>query len=63
MTMNTTKTEAKDPICGMVVDEATALHAERDGKTFYFCSDHCRQKFLSTPAGAKPETKSGSCCG
>jgi YHS domain-containing protein len=22
----------KDPICGMEVDEATALHAERDGK-------------------------------
>jgi len=32
-------------------------------KTFYFCSDHCRQKFLSTPAGAKPEGKSGCCCG
>ena len=39
---------------GMTVDEATALHAERDGKTFYFCSDHYQQKFLSTPAGAKP---------
>ncbi len=48
---------AKDPICGMTVDEAKALHAERDGKTFYFCSDHCRQKFLSTPANAKHEKK------
>jgi len=37
---------AKDPICGMTVDEATALHAERDGETFYFCSEHCRKKFL-----------------
>ena len=54
-TMNQTKSTTKDPICGMTVDEATALHAERDGKTFYFCSDHCRQKFLSTPAGTKPE--------
>ncbi len=36
----------KDPICGMAVDEATALTAERDGKKFYFCSEHCRQKFL-----------------
>jgi cation transport ATPase len=26
----------KDPICGMTVDEATAIHADRDGKTFYF---------------------------
>ena len=63
MTMKETKTVTKDPICGMNVDEATALHAERDGKTFYFCSDHCRQKFLSAPAGAKPEGKSGCCCG
>jgi len=52
-----------DPICGMTVDQAAALHAERDGKTFYFCSDHCRQQFLSTPAGAKAEAKSRGCCG
>jgi Cu+-exporting ATPase len=52
----------KDPVCGMTVDPATALHAERDGKTFYFCSEHCRAKFLSAPAGAKAEHKSGSCC-
>jgi len=63
MTMNTLKAVSKDPICGMTMDEATALHAERDGKTYYFCSDHCRQKFLSTPAVAKPEGKSGGCCG
>lgn len=61
--MNAVKSPAKDPICGMTVDEATAIHAERDGKTFYFCSDGCRQKFLSTAAGAKPENKSGGCCG
>ncbi len=53
----------KDPICGMTVDEATALHAERDGKTFYFCSDHCRQKLLSGQAGAQAEAKSRGCCG
>lgn len=56
-------TTTKDPICGMTVDPATALHAERDGKTFYFCGDHCLQKFLSAPAGTKPEEKSGCCCG
>ena len=60
--MKVSKSETKDPVCGMTVDEATALSAERDGKTFYFCSDHCRKKFLSTTAGAKPEGKSG-CCG
>jgi Cu+-exporting ATPase len=44
----------KDPICGMMVDEATALRAERDGETFYFCSEHCRRKFL-----AQSEIQSG----
>ena len=60
--MKESKSVTKDPVCGMTVDETTALHAECDGKTFYFCSDQCRQKFLSTPAGAKSGTKSGGCC-
>jgi Cu+-exporting ATPase len=47
-----------DPICGMTVDEASALRSERDGQISYFCSDHCRQKFLSTPATAQHEEKS-----
>jgi len=55
--MKESKSATKDPICGMTVNEATALHAERDGKRSYFCSDHCRQKFLSTPAGAKGSRK------
>ena len=38
---------ATDPICSMRVDEATALRAERDGATFYFCSEYCRKKFLA----------------
>jgi YHS domain-containing protein len=63
MTLNASTSATKDPICGMTVDQASAIHAERDGKTFYFCGDHCRQKFLSTPAGAKPEAKSKGCCG
>ncbi len=60
--MKETISNTKDPICGMTVDPSTALHAEHDGKTFYFCSDHCKQKFLSNPTGSKPEGKSGSCC-
>ncbi|HEY5233857.1 MAG TPA: heavy metal translocating P-type ATPase [Verrucomicrobiae bacterium] len=44
---------AKDPICGMTVDETTALHAERNGETFYFCCEHCREQFLSQSASAK----------
>ncbi len=60
--MKESKSVTKDPICGMTVDEATALHAERDGKTFYFCGEHCREKFLSASADAKPDDKAGGCC-
>ncbi|WP_339742164.1 heavy metal translocating P-type ATPase [uncultured Rubinisphaera sp.] len=51
---------AIDPICGMTVDESTNLTAEKDGKTYYFCSQHCQQKFVS---GAEEESAGHSCCG
>jgi Cu+-exporting ATPase len=38
---------AIDPVCGMTVDEATAISAVRDGQTYYFCCAHCRSKFLA----------------
>ena len=37
---------AKDPICGMEVDEATGLSLEYKGQKYYFCHPHCRDKFL-----------------
>jgi len=46
-----------DPICGMLLDETSAIRAERNGQTFYFCGDRCRQKFLATPDIAKHEDK------
>jgi len=52
---------AIDPICGMQVDESTAISAERDGKQYYFCCDHCRQKFLAQGAGVAVE-EAQSCC-
>lgn len=45
---------AIDPICGMTVDEATARSGERDGRTFYFCSEHCRHKFFGSKSQEKP---------
>ena len=60
--MQHTDVVTKDPICGMAVDEASALQAKLDGKTFYFCGERCRQTFLSPPAGPKPKGKSGGCC-
>ncbi|MBI5144851.1 MAG: permease [Candidatus Omnitrophica bacterium] len=38
---------AKDPICGMQVDEQTALRIAKDGKEYYFCSAGCKDKFLA----------------
>lgn len=42
---------AVDPICGMTVEKATALKSERDGQTYYFCSQTCLHSFESQPAG------------
>ena len=41
---------AKDPVCGMSVDPATAKHkAEHAGAIYYFCSGGCREKFVADP--------------
>ena len=61
--MQESKSITKDPVCGMTVNEATALHTEREGKMFYFCSINCQQEFLSMPLGATTQDKSGGCCG
>jgi len=43
---------ATDPVCGMAVAVAEAsLTAEHDGRTFWFCSEHCRAAFLRDPTG------------
>ena len=47
----TGKQLVKDPICGMLVDKATALSCERGGRHYYFCSDSCLRTFES------PETE------
>jgi len=42
---------ARDPICGMEVDPATALSATRAGETSYFCCEGCRRKFMQQQIG------------
>jgi xanthine dehydrogenase accessory factor len=43
--------EAIDPVCGMTVDVATARHRTvHDGRTLYFCSVSCQQRFEEDPA-------------
>ncbi len=41
---------AKDPVCGMNVDEnKAATAAEYNRKTYYFCCSGCKQKFEKEP--------------
>jgi hypothetical protein len=37
---------AKDPICQMPVDESSAIKLTKDNKDYFFCSTHCRDKFI-----------------
>lgn len=41
---------AIDPVCGMEVDEKTAVAmSEYKGKTYYFCSSGCKTTFDKEP--------------
>lgn len=42
---------AKDPVCGMMVDEKTAkIKSDYMGKTYYFCNASCKSTFDKNPA-------------
>lgn len=42
--------EARDPVCGMTVEVASARHiAEHAGKRYYFCCAGCKRAFESEP--------------
>jgi uncharacterized membrane protein YraQ (UPF0718 family) len=43
---------AKDPVCGMTVDRKTPYTSSRDGRTVYFCSAHCKNRFDPTEHAA-----------
>ncbi len=45
----TARRGATDPVCRMKVDRAKAIRSQFAGKTFYFCSDHCRSAFEADP--------------
>jgi len=63
--MQNSQIMAKDPVCGMEVDTASALKTELNGKMYYFCSESCRQKFLASPNDyvKKAGSAGGCCCG
>jgi Cu+-exporting ATPase len=57
---------AIDPVCGMTVDaEKATYHFDHENRTFFFCSQHCLQKFEAEPSNylIKPEQNDHSCCG
>jgi Cu(I)/Ag(I) efflux system membrane fusion protein len=45
--------QVKDPACGMMIDRGKAVSAgntlNRDGATYYFCSERCKQNFTREP--------------
>jgi YHS domain-containing protein len=55
-----TADKAKDPVCGMSVDKATAKWTyDYKGTTYYFCGESCKTRFAKEPekflaAEAKP---------
>jgi YHS domain-containing protein len=41
---------AKDPVCGMNVDESkAAATSSYNGKTYYFCAKVCKESFDKDP--------------
>ena len=42
--------KSPDPVCAMSVEPSHAAgSAEHEGRTYYFCSNSCRQKFQADP--------------
>ncbi len=40
---------AIDPVCGMTVSTDSPLRHTHAGKTYYFCSEHCKKRFAANP--------------
>jgi YHS domain-containing protein len=54
---------AKDPVCGMEVNEKKAVAiADYKGKTYCFCALSCKDKFVKEPKIYAEGTSSPSCC-
>jgi YHS domain-containing protein len=45
----TARRGATDPVCGMRVDRNRALPASHEGRSHWFCSEHCRSTFEENP--------------
>ena len=50
MTMVEDTAKVKDVVCGMEIDpKGAAAQMEYQGKTYYFCSSDCHDKFMAEP--------------
>jgi uncharacterized membrane protein YraQ (UPF0718 family)/YHS domain-containing protein len=52
---------ATDPVCGMSVNENKGLSLSHDGTTYYFCSEHCLEKF-ARERGVPGHAIAAACC-
>ncbi len=37
----------RDPVCGTYIPVSQAIKYKHKGRTYYFCSDECKKKFIS----------------
>jgi len=52
---------ARDPVCGMTVSTSTVLRSDRDGTSYYFCSEGCRRKFEAGVAATSAPAREFVC--
>ncbi len=38
-----------DPVCGMTVNDDSEFKSDYQGKEYYFCCSHCKEKFDLNP--------------
>jgi YHS domain-containing protein len=42
----------KDPVCGMYMDSRLAVRLDGGEEVLYFCSEECKNKYISASSGA-----------
>jgi uncharacterized membrane protein YraQ (UPF0718 family)/YHS domain-containing protein len=45
---------AQDPVCGMIIEERRSIKVSKDGKDYFFCSSHCKDKFIEREGIKEP---------
>ena len=52
--------QVKDPVCGMMVDDQTAAaRSTYQGRTYFFCSQDCKDTFDANPSKYTAEAGAG----